>query len=547
MFNTITSNVMNTKPAKLRAEPHNLIGTIIGRDAGIIVEKWARRAMDEQPSAKRVHHDVLLDHLPTFLWELGKGLADSGPADSFRHCRPAGLHGDQRWETGWSIEEVIRDYQLIRIIVIEHLHETVERPLTPHEVMALGVYIDDAISSSVTAFLASSNAGGIPEKGRTIADNRSEELLSVLGVLGHELRNPLAPLGNALQVLKLSGNEPTVVERARLLMERQHRVLTRLVNDLLDLPRITQGKMRIRSERLDLCALVREVVEDRRGAFDEVGVRLKLELPAESIHTTGDALRLTQVVGNLLGNAVKFTDRGGEVVVGLSRQHTRPTALLSVRDTGIGIDATVLPKIFEAFVQAERGFERSRGGLGLGLALVKGIVELHGGAVSVKSQGAGMGSEFVIELPLIDIPQDAAASETNLANVETATPPSTAKRILLIEDNQDSAESLKEYLELLGHRVAIANSGPEGVQLAAANPPEIVVCDIGLPGMNGHAVCSELKRIPSLSQTTVIALTGHPSEPQGSQVQGDFDLYLLKPVDPSRLAELIQQHSRVEN
>src|SRR5580698_2391745 len=144
---------MSMQSAQLRAEPHNLIGTVIGRDAGIIVDKWARRAIDEQPSAKRVHHDVLLDHLPTFLWELGKGLADSSSTDSFRHCRPAGLHGDQRWETGWSIEEVVRDYQLLRIIVMEHLHETVDRPLTSHELMALGVYFDDAIASSVKAFL----------------------------------------------------------------------------------------------------------------------------------------------------------------------------------------------------------------------------------------------------------------------------------------------------------------------------------------------------------------------------------------------------------
>lgn len=531
---------MNLMPAKLRAEPHNLIGTIISRDAGTIVEKWARRAVDEQPSAKRVHHDVLLDHLPIFLWELGMGLADAGHPDSFRHCRPAGLHGDQRWESGWSIEEMIRDYQLLRIIVVEHLHESVGRPLSSHEVMALGVYIDDAISSSVTAFLACSAAAG-PEKGRKVFDNRSEELLSVLGVLGHELRNPLAPLGNALQVLKLSGNEPAVVERARLLMERQHQVLARLVNDLLDLPRITQGKMQIRTERLDLCELVRDVVDDRRGAFDEVGVRLKLERPAEPIHTMGDALRLTQVVGNLLGNAMKFTDRGGEVVVAASRHATRPIAFLSIRDTGIGIDVAALSKIFEAFVQAERGVERSRGGLGLGLALVKGIVELHGGGVCAKSLGPGTGSEFIVELPLIDIPPDNAGNENNSGEIKT-TPPASAKRILVIEDNQDSAESLKEYLELLGHQVAIAGSGPEGVRLATANPPDIVVCDIGLPGMSGHAVCSELKRNPALSRITVIALSGHPPEPEGSlKARGDFDLYLLKPVDPPRLAELLQQ------
>lgn len=532
---------MTTKPALLRAESHNLIGSVIGRDAGMIVDKWARRAVEEQPSAKRVHHDVLLDHLPTFLWELGKGLADAGPPDSFRHCRPAKLHGDQRWETGWSIEEVVRDYQLLRLIVIEHLQQTIDHLLTTHEVMAIGVYFDDAIASSVTAFLACSTAAVASEKVIKSTDARSAELLSILGILGHELRNPLAPLGNALQVLKLAGAEPAVVERARLLMERQHKVLVRLVDDLMDLPRLSQGKMQIRSERLDLCALVRDVVEDRRGAFEDAGVHLKAELPDGPVFTIGDALRLTQVVGNLLGNAMKFTNRGGEVVVGLSQSPSQQLAVLSIRDTGIGIDSAILPRIFDAFVQADSGFDRNRGGLGLGLALVKGIVELHGGEVSARSDGPGAGAEFIIEMPLFDLPPDGRGK------AEIPSTMFSGKRVLLIEDNQDSAESLKEYLELLGHQVAVASSGPEGVRLATVNPPDVVVCDIGLPGMSGHVVCVELKKLPSLSHTTVVALTGHPPEQEGSEVsQGNFDHYLLKPVDPSHLARIIQQAQKAQ-
>ncbi len=529
---------MITKSAQLRAEPHNLIGTVIGRDAGIIVDKWARRAIEEQPTAKRVHQDVLLDHLPTFLWELGKGLSDSGPTESFRHCRPAGLHGDQRWETGWSIEEVVRDYQLLRIIVMEHLHETVDRPLTSHELMALGVYFDDAIASSVKAFLNCSTTAVAAENVEK-TDSRSEQLLGILGVLGHELRNPLAPLGNALHVLKLSGSEPAVVERTRLLMERQHKVLTRLVNDLLDLPRLTQGKMQIRSERLDFRALVNDAVEDRRSAFEEVRVQLKVDLPVEPILTMGDPLRLTQVVGNLLGNAVKFTDHGGQVVVSLSRHLSRSVAIFSVRDTGIGIEPSVLPKIFDAFVQAERTLERSRGGIGLGLTLVKGIVELHGGGVHAISNGIGTGAEFIVELPLIELPP-----ESN-ANAEPPPTNATVKRILIIEDNQDSAESLKEYLELLGHRVSVANSGQEGIRLAAADAPDVVVCDIGLPIMSGHVVCAELKKLPALSQTVIVVLTGHSLDQEGeAEAKANFDYYLLKPVDPSRLAAIIQQCSK---
>lgn len=530
---------MTTKSAQLRAEPHNLIGTVIGRDAGAIVDKWARRAIEEQAAAKRVHHDVLLDHLPTFLWELGKGLADANQGDTFRHCRPAGLHGDQRWETGWSIEEVVRDYQLLRIVVIEHLDETVNRVLTTREVLALGVYFDDAIATSVKAFLSCSNSATTGKKVEKKYDGRSEELLSILGVLGHELRNPLAPLGNALQVLKLSGTEPMVVERARLLMERQHKALTRLVNDLLDLPRLTQGKMQLRSERLDLSALVNDLVEDRRSAFEEAGVELKLEHSGDPIFTMGDSLRLTQVVGNLLGNAVKFTDRGGEVIVRLGRHSSRPVAVLSVRDSGIGIDAVTLPRIFEAFVQEERAFERSRGGIGLGLALVKGIVELHGGGVFATSNGNGLGAEFIIELPLIEVPLEKETPE------ESTDHNTSTKCVLLIEDNRDSAESLKEYLEILGHRVAIANSGPEGIRLASAEAPDVILCDIGLPVMSGRAVCAELKKLPTLAHTVVIVLTGHSLEQEDDEeFKENYDYYLLKPVDPPRLADLIQNGSK---
>jgi two-component system CheB/CheR fusion protein len=250
----------------------------------------------------------------------------------------------------------------------------------------------------------------------------------------------------------------------------------------------------------------------------------------------GDSLRLTQVIGNLLGNAAKFTDRGGEVVVGLVRHASRPVAILSIRDTGIGIDAAFLPRIFDAFAQAERGFERSRGGLGLGLALVKGIVELHGGGVSAASPGPGAGSEFVIELPMIELP----AENGKKAEAEPAKSP--AKRILLIEDERDSAESLKEYLELFGHTVIVANSGPEGLERATAEPPDVVVCDIGMPTMNGHIVCAELKKLPALAHTVVIALSGHAQEPEACEPdEGGFDHYLLKPVDPSRLAELVRQ------
>ena len=522
---------MNTQPALLRAEPHAAVGSVILRDAGAIVERWARRAVDEWPAARRVHHEVLLDHLPTFLWELGRALTEAG-GDAAHRLRSANTHGDQRWQAGWSAEEVVRDYQLLRVVVVEHLDEHVGRPLTVRETMALGVFIDDAVAASVSAYTACLAAAAPAAPGATAGDVRHDDLLGFLGVLGHELRNPLAPLGNALQVLKKSGGDAAVVERARSLMDRQFRLLTRLVEDLLDVPRLRKGKLQLKPARLDLAAVTRDVAEDRRAAFDAAGVALALDAPAEPLWTSGDAARVVQVLGNLIGNALKFTDRGGEVSVRLTRDAGRRAAVLSVRDTGIGIDAAVLPTVFEPFVQADRSVERSRSGLGLGLALVRGVVELHGGSVRVASDGAGKGAEFVVELPLIDLPAGGAAPAPAAA-------PTVGRRVLVIEDNQDSAESLKEYLELLGHTVATAYTGTDGIARATADAPDVVVCDIGLPGMNGFAVCAELRAVPALARTLFVALSGHAAEDVDGSANGVFDLHLLKPIDPQKLSEVI--------
>ncbi|QJX00527.1 hybrid sensor histidine kinase/response regulator [Frigoriglobus tundricola] len=526
---------MSTKPALLRAEPHATLGAVVLRDAGVIVERWARRSVEEQPSARRVHHEALLDHFPTFLWELGRGLADAREEDSFRHCRPADVHGDQRWEAGWSVGEVVRDYQLLRVVLVEHLDEALGRALTTREAQAIGVYIDDAIAASVSAYAACQAAAQRPAEVRQrVPGAARDELLGVMGVLGHELRNPMAPLGNALQILKVAAADPTAVERARALMERQLRVMTRLVDDLMDLPRLGRGKMGLKTERLDLSALVRDAANDRRPAFEAAGIALTVALPAEPLRTTGDAARLSQVFGNLLGNALKFTDRGGAVHVRLSRDDVGKVATFSVKDSGVGIDPSILEQVFEPFVQADRSVERSRGGLGLGLALVKGLVELHGGTVRAASAGAGTGTEVTVELPLIDL--DARAPRANAG----AAPKGPARRVLVIEDNVDSAESLQMYLELLGHEVAVAHSGTDGVRTAETAVPDVIVCDIGLPGMSGHAVCARLKTRPAFARTLFVALSGHAADgPELDPSGNGFDLYLLKPVDPKQLAEVI--------
>ena len=528
---------MTTKSALLRAEPHATVGSVVLRDAGLVIERWAVRAREEQPAAKRVHHDVLLDHLPTFLWELGRLLSEAHPKD--RPSRAANVHGDQRWEVGWSVEEVVRDYQILRIVLTEHLDETVGRPLRTREVLALGVFIDDAIAASVAAYTACQGAAA-PPTGHSTASKEgiSDDLLAVLGVLGHELRNPLAPLGNAIEVLRVSGPDTGVADRIGGILDRQVRVMTRLVDDLLDLPRLVRGKVKLQPTRVDLAALARDLVEDRRDAFEAAGIAVSSHLPADPVYSSGDAARLSQVLGNLLQNALKFTDPGGSVLVRLWTEDARRVAVLSVKDTGLGIERSLLPRVFDPFVQADRSMERSRGGIGLGLALVKGLAELHGGTVRAASDGPGKGSEFVVELPLID--RQAVAPVPAAPPAET-----TSRRVLIVEDNRDSAESLKMYLELLGHRVTVAYTGPTAIEAGRAAAPEVVVCDIGLPGMSGHAVCAELRKLPGCADTLFVAVSGHAPETSAADAaNGGFDLHLVKPVEPARLAETISTRPR---
>lgn len=518
---------MTTSLLNLRAQPQATIGGIIEQNTAAIIAQWAARAREEQPTAKRVHHDVVVNHLPGFLAKLGRALARDGDASDAPR-RAAGDHGDQRWDTGWSIGEVVRDYQLLRVVLTEHLEAALGRPLKTPEVLALNVAIDDAIGAAVAAFAASQTTPGT-----AVNTTRGEAmglLLNVLGVVGHELRNPLAPLANSLEILRAAGADPAMVERTRQMMARQVQVLGRLVEDLMDLPRLARGKMSLVRARLDLARLVRTCAEDRRAGLEAAGLALAVEVPTGPVWAVGDETRLTQVFGNLLGNAQKFTDRGGAVSVRLTTDGGR--AAVAVRDTGIGIDPAALPRVFEAYTQADGPLDRNRGGLGLGLALVKGVVELHGGSVAAASAGAGTGTTVTVELPLAE--QVTAAPDAP-ATTTPAPPRAPGRRVLVIEDNVDSADSMKEYLELLGHTVAVARTGPDGLALAAAAPPEVVICDVGLPGMDGYAVAAEFRRAAA-QPALLIAMSGRGPR---SGPDGVFDHYLLKPADPREVSNLL--------
>jgi signal transduction histidine kinase len=416
---------MTVNPNVLRSEPFAEVGALIQRDAHAILERWGHRAGVEQPHAARAHHQTLLDHLGELLHELGNSLTESGNGTVAHHCRPAFWHGEQRWQAGWSLPEVVRDYQILRLVLVDYLEAALNRPLHSREHQAIGLALDEAIAASVLAHAQHTAAEArAAEQERAERDRQAlatlrhhtEQLQEAhrhkdefLAIMSHELRNPLAPLRNALHILSLNSS-PETVAWARELMDRQIHALTRLVDDLLDLSRIGRGKIVLHPERLDLARLVRETVEDRRGSFAEAGLELLVETPTDPVWVNGEGRRLVQVVGNLLHNAQKFTDRGGRVSVTVARDG-EDQAAVAVRDTGIGIAPEMLGRLFEPFAQGEHDNERRRGGLGLGLALVKGLVELHGGRVEVNSDGPGFGTEFRFLLPLANPDTDAPASE----------------------------------------------------------------------------------------------------------------------------------------
>jgi CheY-like chemotaxis protein len=347
-------------------------------------------------------------------------------------------------------------------------------------------------------------------------------------MLAHELRNPLNPIRTGLHILRLRGNDWNTVDQVREMMDRQVANMSRLVDDLLDVSRITRGKIALRQRHLDLAQLVRTSVMDHKNDLEARDMTLHLELPDTPVWVMADSTRLTQIVDNLLGNATKFTQKGGAITVKVDS--TEREAAFTVRDTGMGIEPEMLPRLFEAFAQADRSLDRSRGGLGLGLSIVKGLAELHRGRIEAASAGLGKGAEFTVWLPRENEP--AALSERPIA----PGPSRKRLRVLVVEDNRDSADSLRMLLELFGHDVAMAYTGPDGVDAARQTPPDVVLCDIGLPGMDGFAVATALRGNPATADVRLIAITGYGREEDVRRArEAGFNHHLVKPVDPERL------------
>jgi signal transduction histidine kinase len=359
--------------------------------------------------------------------------------------------------------------------------------------------------------------------------NRSKD--EFLAMLGHELRNPLAPIVTALRLMRLYDPEASVKERT--ILERQVAHLVRLVDDLLDVSRITQGKVELKKERFELASVVGRAVELASPLLEQRRQHLLISVPAEGLLVVGDATRLSQVVSNLLINSAKYTPQGGHIEISAST--SQESIVLTVRDDGVGIAAPMISRVFDLFSQERQGVDRSLGGLGLGLAIVRTLVNMHGGSVSAFSEGHGKGSTFKVELPLA-LPVDSSATPPSLRI--SRRPSFVGRRVLVVDDNLDAAELLAEVLRSRGHTAMIAHDGPAALHLSSNFLPEVALLDIGLPVMDGYELARKLRE--QFAGVRLIAVTGYGQEADRARAMAaGFDVHLIKPVDLDALQEAL--------
>jgi CheY-like chemotaxis protein len=379
---------------------------------------------------------------------------------------------------------------------------------------------------------------------RTIreADRHKGEFLAMLA---HELRNPLAALWNALYLLRSVGMDDPAASQARDVAERQVRHLARLVDDLLDVSRISSGKIQLRTEPVDLREAVARAVEIVRPLVEARRHEMLVSLPEESTVLEADTARLEQVLSNLLNNAAKYTEPGGRIE--LEAVGEGPEIIVRVRDTGIGIAPELLPRVFDLFTQAERSLDRSQGGLGIGLMLARRLVELHGGSITASSAGVGRGSEFVVRLPIGSARRAVVAHDGDPLDPVAEAGECLPRRVLVVDDNVEAARILARLLEARGHRAEVADDGPTALALAQTHLPDLILLDIGLPGMDGYEVARRLREVRGMDQALLVALTGYgQEEDQRRTSEAGMDYHLTKPVDPRTLADLLARHRPLE-
>jgi len=364
-------------------------------------------------------------------------------------------------------------------------------------------------------------------------NRRKDEFLAMLA---HELRNPLAPIQNAVVILQHLGLTNEKLTYAREIIDRQVHHLSHLVDDLLDVSRITLGKVKLEKQPLEMATIISRAVETSRPAIDARRHQLTLSVPPKAIRVEGDPTRLAQVLANLLTNAAKYTEENGEIFLSCERANSE--VVIRVRDTGIGISTDLLPRVFDLFTQGDRSLARSEGGLGIGLTLVRRLVEMHGGTVDADSPGLGKGSEFVVRLPALSNSSNPAASNHGINHDHTTCP---SRSVLIVEDNRDGADTLAMLLKMMNHDVHVAYNGTDAIKALQKLLPDIVLLDIGLPVMNGYEVAAKIRQIPGFSKTVLVAMTGYGQDEdrQKSLVAG-FNHHLVKPVEPAVLRQMFE-------
>jgi signal transduction histidine kinase/ActR/RegA family two-component response regulator len=437
-------------------------------------------------------------------------MADSDDLRAYREC---GIHAVQTTPLR------SRDGRIVGMIST-HWHQ-------PHEPSERDLRLLDVLARQAADLIERKQA----EDALREADRRKDEFLAILA---HELRNPLAPIRNSLNILQLTHKGDPAVERLGEMMDRQVNHMVRMVDDLMEVSRITRGKVDLRKERIEVAAVLRSAVETSRPFLEAAGHQLIVAIPPESLTVEGDFVRLTQVVANILNNAVKYTAPAGKIQ--LTGWREGEEVAISVRDTGIGIPVDMLHRVFDPFMQIDRHAHRAQGGLGIGLTLVKSLVEMHGGTVQASSEGTGRGSEFVIRLPLASSPPTA-----DLPVREKSPSPALApRRVLVVDDNHDAADSLGTLLKMIGADVRVVYSGPDALKALETFKPAVILLDIGMPGMDGHEVARRIRSQPQAGDVTLIALTGwgHERDRNLSQTAG-FDYHLIKPADLSALETLL--------
>lgn len=520
---------MSSLPDQLRESKLTEVGEILIQGVDRIVEQWTIDIHLSRPSINSTHREDLRDHLPDFIRALGESLR-CGKQESQRHHKAIALHhGEQRWKLGWELADLVADYQLLRVAILRHVYEALPRRVSYSELLVANLYIDDAISAATVSYV---------EHQRVELEQAHQRLSEFLSVLGHELRNPLHTFSMGLELL--DGNGKGKDHETKALMKHQTTMMNRLLTDMLDVTQITRGRLALEKQAVDLVDALRRAIDATRSAVVGRDHQLVTELPGEPVMVEADPHRVEQIVVNLIGNACKYTERGGTIRLSLCCENDQE-AVLRVGDNGKGIGPDLLPHLFDLFVQ---GREDSGRGLGIGLALSRMLVELHGGRIEASSPGVGRGSDFIVRLPLL-VQAEPAKYDGEARRESAAGPYLRRHRILIVDDAEDGAGMLVKLLQQRGHEVSLALDGETALQIAEAEQPEVILLDVGLPGMSGYDVARRLRESARFEHALIITMTGFADEHRREKSgEAGVDYHLVKPVELDSIQRLMVTHFR---